>query len=142
MMNRAILFGRLTKDVELRTTPNCRSVAMLTLAIDRPPTKDGNKEADFIPVVLWGKTAEAVARYVHKGQRLLVEGRIQVRSYEGKDGQKRYATEVVSDRVEFIDKSEQGDASQQQGNFGQVGGFDSNGGFGQPVRGDEETIPL
>ena len=140
-MNRAILFGRLTKDVDLRTTPSGRSVAMLTLAIDRPMTKDGNKEADFIPVVLWGKTAEAVARYVHKGQRLLVEGRIQVRSYDGKDGQKRYATEVVADKAEFIDKSEQGVS--QQGGFGQQdSGFETAGGFGQPVRGGEETIPF
>ena len=141
-MNRAILFGRLTKDVDLRTTPSGRSVAMLTLAIDRPVTKDGNKEADFIPVVLWGKTAEAVARYVHKGQRLLVEGRIQVRSYDGKDGQKRYATEVVADKAEFIDKSEQG-ASQQDSGFGQQNsGFETTGVFGQPVHGGEETIPF
>ena len=140
-MNRAILFGRLTKDVDLRTTPSGRSVAMLTLAIDRPVTKDGNKEADFIPVVLWGKTAEAVAKYVHKGQRLLVEGRIQVRSYDGKDGQKRYATEVVADKAEFIDKSEQG--ASHQGGFGQQdSGFETAGGFGQPVRGGEETIPF
>ena len=140
-MNKAILFGRLTKDVDLRATPSGRSVAMLTLAIDRPPTKDGNKEADFIPVVLWGKAAEAVARYVHKGQRLLVEGRIQVRSYDDKNGQKRYATEVVADKAEFIDKSEQG-ASQQQGGFSQSNGFETAGGFGQPVRGGEETIPF
>ena len=141
-MNKAILFGRLTKDVDLRTTPNGRSVAMLTLAIDRPVTKDGSKEADFIPVVLWGKTAEAVAKYVHKGQRLLVEGRIQVRSYDGKDGQKRYATEVVADKAEFIDKSEQG-ASQQDSGFGQQNsGFETTGVFGQPVRGGEETIPF
>ena len=141
-MNKAILFGRLTKDVDLRTTPSGRSVAMLTLAIDRPVTKDGNKEADFIPVVLWGKTAEAVARYVHKGQRLLVEGRIQVRSYDGKDGQKRYATEVVADKAEFIDKSEQG-APQQDSGFGQQSsGFETTGGFGQPVRGGDCDIPF
>ena len=141
-MNRAILFGRLTKDVDLRTTPSGRSVAMLTLAIDRPVTKDGNKEADFIPVVLWGKTAEAVARYVHKGQRLLVEGRIQLRSYDGKDGQKRYATEVVADKAEFIDKYEQG-ASQQDSGFGQQNsGFETTGVFGQPVRGDDCDIPF
>ena len=140
-MNRVILFGRLTKDVDLRTTPSGRSVAMLTLAIDRPMTKDGSKEADFIPVVLWGKTAEAVARYVHKGQRLLVEGRIQVRSYDGKDGQKRYATEVVADKAEFIDKSEQG-ASQQGGFSQQSSGFETNGVFGQPVQNGEETIPF
>ena len=141
-MNRAILFGRLTKDVDLRTTPSGRSVAMLTLAIDRPATKDGNKEADFIPVVLWGKTAEAVARYIHKGQRLLVEGRIQVRSYDGKDGQKRYATEVVADKAEFIDKSKQG-ASQQDSGFGQQNsGFEPTGVFGQPVRGGDCDIPF
>ena len=141
-MNRAILFGRLTKDVDLRTTPSGRSVAMLTLAIDRPVTKDGNKEADFIPVVLWGKTAEAVARYVHKGKRLLIEGRIQVRSYDGKDGQKRYATVVVADKAEFIDKSEQG-ASQQDSGFGQQNsGFETTGVFGQPVRGGDCDIPF
>ena len=141
-MNRAILFGRLTKDVDLRTTPNGRSVAMLTLAIDRPVTKDGNKEADFIPVVLWGKTAEAVARYVHKGQRLLVEGRIQVRSYDGKDGQKRYATEVVADKAEFIDKSEQGASQQDSGFCQQSSGFETAGVFGQPVRGGDCDIPF
>ena len=140
-MNKAVLFGRLTKDVDLRTTPSGRSVAMLTLAIDRPASKDSNKEADFIPVVLWGKTAEAVAKYVHKGQRLLVEGRIQVRSYDGKDGQKRYATEVVADKAEFIDKSEQG-ASQQGGFSQQSSGFETNGVFGQPVQNGEETIPF
>ena len=140
-MNRVILFGRLTKDVDLRTTPSGRSVAMLTLAIDRPMTKDGSKEADFIPVVLWSKTAEAVARYVHKGQRLLVEGRIQVRSYDGKDGQKRYATEVVADKAEFIDKSEQG-ASQQGGFSQQSSGFETNGVFGQPVRSGDCDIPF
>ena len=126
-MNYVSLLGRLTKDVEFRFTPNGKGVAQLTLAVDRPFSgQDGKKEADFIPVVLWGKQAEVAANYVHKGQRLLVEGRIQVRSYDAKDGSKRYVTEVIGNNIEFIEKKEQGNA----------GGFED---MGQPVNFGEEV---
>ena len=107
MLNKIILLGRLVADPELRYTATGKAVAQFTLAVDRPfAGQDGKKEADFIPVILWGKTAEAAANYSFKGQRLLVEGRLQIRSYEAKDGSKRWATEVIGSSIEFIEKKE------------------------------------
>ena len=99
---RLVLLGRLTKDPEIRYTPSGACVAQFTLAVDRPYTKDGSREADFIPCVTWGKTSETIGNYVHKGQRLLVEGRLQIRSYDAKDGSKRWVTEVIVNHAEFI----------------------------------------
>jgi single-strand DNA-binding protein len=97
-MNKVVLIGRLTKDPELRFTPGTGSaVTTLTLAVDRYNTKTGQKEADFIPVVIWGKQAESAANYLSKGSQAAISGRIQTRSYEAKDGTKRYVTEVVAD---------------------------------------------
>lgn len=108
-MNRIILLGRLTKEPEVRYTNTGKVVASFTMAVDRPFTgQDGKKEADFIPVVIWGKSAETIGNYVQKGHRVLVEGRLQIRSYDGKDGQKHWVSEVVADRFEFIEKA--GDA--------------------------------
>ncbi len=107
MLNKILLLGRLVADPELRYTATGKAVAQFTLAVDRPfAGQDGKKEADFIPVILWGKTAEAAANYSFKGQRLLVEGRLQIRSYEAKDGSKRWATEVIGNSIEFIEKKE------------------------------------
>lgn len=107
MLNKILLLGRLVADPELRYTATGKAVAQFTLAVDRPfAGQDGKKEADFIPVILWGKTAEAAANYSFKGQRLLVEGRLQIRSYEAKDGSKRWVTEVIGNSIEFIEKKE------------------------------------
>lgn len=104
-MNKIFLLGRLTREPEVRTTPTGKTVVVFSLAVDRPyKGRDGKTEADFINIVTWNKTAELVGTYVHKGERLLVEGRLQIRSYDGKDGQKHYVTEVIADRVEFIEK--------------------------------------
>lgn len=103
-MNKVILIGRLTKDPELKFTPgNGTAVTTLTLAIDRKFSKDGQKEADFIPVVIWGKQAESTANYMSKGKLIGVSGRIQVRNYVAKDGTKRYVTEVIADEVQFLE---------------------------------------
>lgn len=103
-MNKVILIGRLTKDPELKFTPgNGTAVTTFTLAVDRKFSKDGNKEADFIPVVVWGKQAEATANYMSKGKLMGVAGRIQTRSYEAKDGTRRYVTEIVSEEVQFLE---------------------------------------
>ena len=108
-MNKIILLGRLVKDPEVKYTNNGKVVAMFTLAVNRPySSQDGKQEADFISVVVWGKSAETIGNCVTKGQRLLVEGRLQIRSYEGNDGSKRWVTEVIADRFEFIEKK--GDA--------------------------------
>lgn len=104
-MNKIILLGRMTREPEVRTTPTGKTVVVFSLAVDRPyKGRDGKAEADFINIVTWNKTAELVGTYVHKGERLLVEGRLQIRSYDGKDGQKHYVTEVIADRMEFIER--------------------------------------
>lgn len=108
-MNRSFLLGRLVKDPEVRTTPSGKAVAQFTLAVDRPfNNAEGQKEADFIPCVIWGKSAETIGATVRKGQRVMVEGRIQVRSYDAKDGTKRYVTEVICDRFEYIERKDSG----------------------------------
>lgn len=119
-MNIAVLQGRLTKDVEVRYTDTGKVVANFTLAIDRPFVKEGGqREADFIPIVLWNKTAEVAGNNVHKGDRLLVEGRIQVRNYTDKNGVKRYITEVVGDRIEFIEYKQKNADTANMESFGE-----------------------
>lgn len=104
-MNTITLLGRLTKNPEARYTSTGKAVTLFTLAVNRPYTNsDGQREADFINCQAWGKTAEVVGNHVSKGDRLLVEGRLQLRSYTDKEGVKRYATEVVVNRVEFIEQ--------------------------------------
>lgn len=104
MINRAVLVGRLTKEVELRYTPSGVAVAKFTLAINRPFNNTaGEKEADFINVTVWRKPAENAANYLKKGSLAGVEGRIQTGSYEGTDGKRVYTTEVVADSVQFLE---------------------------------------
>lgn len=104
-MNKVILIGRLTKDPELRFSPGTgTAVSTITLAVDRrTPNKNGEREADFIQVVIWGKNAENTANYMGKGRLMGVSGRIQTRFYEGKDGNKRYITEVIAEEIQFLD---------------------------------------
>lgn len=102
-MNRVILIGNLTKDPELRYTPNGVAVTTFTMAINRPRTNQaGEKETDFINVVAWQKLADLCATYLRKGKQAAVEGRIQVRSYDNKEGKKVYVTEVVAENVQFL----------------------------------------
>lgn len=113
-MNRIILLGRLTREPEVKVTSSDKTTTTFGLAVDRPfKNREGKTEADFINIVTWNKTAEVAGNYLHKGERCLVEGRLQIRSYEGKDGQKHYVTEVVADRLELIEKKK--DSSQKQG---------------------------
>jgi len=105
MLNRIVLIGRLTKDVDLRFTASGKPTANFTLAVDRPyRNQQGEKEADFIPVVVWNKLAEHCANYIGKGRLVAVDGRLQIRSYDGNDGQRKYITEVVAETVEFLDR--------------------------------------
>lgn len=102
-MNKVVLIGRMTKDPELRFTPGSgAAVTTFTLAVDRYNTKTGQNEADFIPIVIWGKQAENTANYMSKGGQVAISGRIQTRSYDAKDGTKRYVTEVVADMVNGV----------------------------------------
>ncbi len=102
-MNVVVLIGRLTRDPDVRYTQDQLAVARFTLAVDRPARGGADRQADFPSVVCFGKTAEVVDKYMHKGRRLAVMGRIQTGSYTNKEGQKVYTTEVVADRVEFVD---------------------------------------
>lgn len=105
-MNKVILVGRLTRDPEVRTMPNGNPVASFSLAINRPfKNKEGNVDADFINVSIFGRQAENVGKYVTKGSLIGCEGRIQTRSYDAQDGSKRYVTEVIADNVEFMSSS-------------------------------------
>lgn len=116
-MNKCHIIGRMTKDPEVRYTQGGTAVATFTLAVDRRVAKDKPKEADFIPCVVWGKMADGVAKnYCHKGKQVAVEGRIQVRSYDAKDGTKRYVTEVIVNDLELLGKSEGGN-KQGGGNY-------------------------
>lgn len=106
-MNSVILIGRLTKDPDLRYIPGTGNpVATFTVAVNRTfKNKEGNYEADFIPVQVWGKQAENCANYLQKGRQVGVSGRLQVRSYETQNGERRWVTEVVADRIEFLEWS-------------------------------------
>ncbi|WP_315076283.1 single-stranded DNA-binding protein [uncultured Clostridium sp.] len=116
-MNKAVLIGRLTKDPELRFTPGAgTAVTTLTLAVDKYNSKSGQKEADFVPVVVWGKQAESTANYMTKGSQMAISGRIQTRNYEAKDGTKRYVTEVVATEVQFLSKSNTSGGSNNSSN--------------------------
>ena len=105
-MNKVTLIGRISKEIDLKFLPGTgKATASFTMAVDRRmPNKDGQKEADFIPIVVWGKQAENTANYMGKGKLIAVSGRLQVRSYDAKDGTKRYVTEVVAEEVQFLDK--------------------------------------
>lgn len=103
-MNRTILVGRLTKDVDLRYTQNGKAVGNFTLAVNRPfKNAQGENEADFILCQVWGKQAENLANYMSKGSQIGVDGRIATRSYEAQDGKKVFVTEVVADNVQFLE---------------------------------------
>lgn len=101
MLNRAILMGRLVADPELRQTPSGVSVCSFTIAVDRNYSKDRERQTDFIDIVAWRQTAEFVSRYFAKGKMIIIEGSIQTRTYEDKNGNKRKAVEVLADNVQF-----------------------------------------
>lgn len=119
-MNRFIGIGRLIRDVDSRVTQSGKTYARFTIAINRPFTQNGEKQADFLDVVTWGKQAENCANFIGKGRLVAVEGGVQVRSWEDKEGIRRKAWEIVADRVQFLDK-----AKGQSGSQGNVD-FDSS----------------
>jgi single-strand DNA-binding protein len=142
MLNKVSLVGRLTKDPELRYLGNGTPVANFTLAINRAfKNRDGEREADFINIVVWRKQAENCANYINKGSLVAVSGRIQSRSYDGSDGQRRYITEVVADEVHFLE-------SKNRDNRG--GGYPSQDNATKdvdlddlyPIDGEEDELPF
>lgn len=148
MLNRIVLIGRLTRDPELRYTPNGRAVCSFTLAVDRPfANQEGNREADFINIVVWSKQGENCAQYLAKGRLAAVDGRLQIRSYDGNDGQRRYVTEVVADNVRFLPGRNDGGGENRGGGrnsnnddsgFGQAPSFGQTPSYGGP----EDDMPM
>ncbi len=128
-MNKVFLKGRLARDVDLRTTTTGKSVAQVSIAVNRWGKDQG---ADFIPLVIWGQQAETFARYLGKGREVLVEGRMQVRSYDDKNGNKRYATEVIVENFEFCGS---------RNDAGNGGGHDGFGGNNNFAGGGHDSFP-
>lgn len=134
MLNQIVLIGRLTRDPELRYTPSGKAVATLGLAVDRGTTNpQGEKETDFIDVVVWERTAETVANYLQKGRLVAVSGRLQIRKYETQEGQRREKAEVVASTVRFLDKA------QDTAGGGFSGGDRAGTGIGGGGRGETNT---
>jgi single-strand DNA-binding protein len=135
MMNRVVLVGRLTKDVELKYTPSGVAVASFTLAVNRPFTnQSGEREADFINIVVWRRPAENCANFLKKGSLCGIDGRIQTRNFEGQDGRRVFMTEVVAESVQFLEprssnsNSDGGGSNNSQPSYGNNTGGSNYGG--------------
>lgn len=138
MTNRFIGIGRLTRDVELKFTPTGVAVASFSIAINRTfKNQQGEYEADFINVVAFKKLAENVANYTQKGSLVAVEGRIQTRSYENKQGQRVYVTEIIADSVQFLESKKQEEKPRYTANPSEP--FQNNG---QPIEIQDDDLPF
>lgn len=116
-LNRVVLVGRLTRDPDLRYTQNGNAVANFTIACNRPfKNEQGENEADFINCVIWRKQAENLANYMKKGSQIGVDGRLQSRTYDDKDGKTVYVTEVVADSIQFLESRNSSTNSKEQQN--------------------------
>ena len=135
MLNRIVLMGRLTRDPELRHTQTGTPVASFSLAVDRDfkDKQTGEKATDFIDVVAWRQTGEFVSRYFTKGRMAVVEGRLQMRDYTDRDGNRRTAAEVVADNVYF------GDSRRDAEGGGSYGGY--GGGYSAPAPAASAPVP-
>ncbi len=150
MLNSVILIGRLTKDPELRYTPNGIAVSTFTLAVGRNYTnKQGQKETDFINIVTWRGTAESIAKYITKGRLVAVEGKIQTRNYENNEGKRVYVTEVIADNVRFLESSNKSentsnrnDNSYDRNNDTQKENSNPFGDNGSPIDLSDDDLPF
>lgn len=128
MFNKVILIGRLTRDPELRFTQNGKAVANFTLAVDRTFKRDGQPDADFFRVSVWGKQAENCANYLAKGRVAAVDGRIEINKYTDKDGQERQGVDVTASDVRFLPDKNSGSAgSSNQDDGGDAVDFSDDG---------------
>ncbi len=127
-MNKVFLMGRLTADPELRQTPAGVSVTTFTIAVDRRFSKDGQRQSDFIRCTAWRQQADFICKYFKKGSMICVIGNIQTRSWDGADGKKQYATDVIVEEVHFTGERRDGNAN-------------AGGGWQQPTSRPQETMP-
>ena len=138
MLNRCVFIGRLTREPELKYTPSGLAVTKFTIAVDRRyKNKQGEKETDFIDIIAWRQLAEICANNLDKGRLVSVEGALQIRSYQDKEGNKRKAAEIVADNVFFLDRKKDNDSGSGQGH-NQSSGASS---FGHEVALDDD-IPF
>ena len=115
MINRVVLTGRLTKDPEMKITPNGIPVTRFTIAVNRPfANQNGEREVDFINCIAWRKQAENLANYMRKGSLVGIDGRIQTSSFEGQDGNRVYMTEVVAESIQFLEPKNMSNSTQNQ----------------------------
>ncbi len=136
MLNKIFIMGRLTRDPELRRTQSGTPVTSFSLAVDRDyKSQSGEKETDFIDVVAWRSTAEFVSKYFTKGRMAVVEGRLQIRAWQDKDGNNRRSAEVVADNVYFGDSRRDGDSGSGNYGGGNSGYSAPAGGYAAPVGG-------
>ena len=127
MINRAIIMGRITQDLQVRQTPNGTSVLRFNVAVDRPPNKQGERQADFISCVAWNQRAEFINRYFGKGRMIAIEGTIRTGSYDDKNGVKHYTTEIWVDNVSFTGEPKQQGNGTYSNNYG--GGYPQDNGY-------------
>ncbi|MFS1511859.1 single-stranded DNA-binding protein [Chengkuizengella sp. SCS-71B] len=133
MLNRVILIGRLTKDPDLRYTPNGIGTCNFTLAVERSFSNNGKKETDFIKIVTWKKLAETCANYLGKGRLIGLDGRLQIRNYENNEGRKVYVSEVVAESVRFLEHKDVSEA-EEVGNF--------TDGNSKPIELSDDDLPF
>lgn len=139
-MNKAILMGRLVRDPELRQTQSNVAVCTFTLAVDRRfKNANGERQADFIPVVAWRQTAEFVARYFQQGSKILIVGSIQRRSWEDNEGRKRYETEVIAEEAHFCESRRSEGAPHESRPY--QGGGQGTMGYGTSSEAQKPTYP-
>lgn len=119
--NKVILIGRLVRDAEVKYAQSGKAVATFTLAVDRPSAKGEAKETDFVNCVAWDKLGETIGNYTQKGSKILIEGRLQVRSYDNKEGKKVYVTEVIASKMEFMESKKT-----EQSGFDSMGSVDTD----------------
>lgn len=143
MLNKVILMGRLVSDPELRQTPNGVSVCAFRIAVDRNYSGK-EKQADFIDIVAWRQSAEFVSKYFAKGKMIIVEGSIQTRKYEDKNGNKRTAVEVVADNVQFGEPKDSGEKPGIDIRYGEPeqGNVNADGDFSEMAAGDSDDLPF
>lgn len=140
MLNKIFLMGRLTKNPELRRTQSGLAVTSFSIAVDRDfKGQNGERETDFVDIVAWRSTAEFVSRYFAKGRMAVVEGRLQMRDWTDRDGNKRRSAEVIADNIYFGDSKRDGDGGQAsgQGGYAPAGGY-SGGGYGGSQYGQQQ----
>ena len=145
MLNKIILIGRLTADPALLYSASGTAIGNFTVACDRQYQKDGNKEADFIPVVTFKTLAENCAKHLGKGRLVAVEGRLQIRNYTDKDGNKRKSAEIIADNVKFLDRAK--DPNMSMDSVPEVPFSDPKADkhlsdFGAEISFDEEELPF